>query len=70
MLEFIDTPSEGKNLWSFGILDLYFPTLKSTGGKGIFMDFLAEKGTFIVLDVVGIVGAKTVWSQIEMHVDL
>jgi hypothetical protein len=36
------------------------PTLKSTGGKGRLRDCAAEKGTFLVLGVVGIVGAMTV----------
>ena len=46
------------------------PTLKSNGGKGHLKDYVAEKGTFLVLGVVGIVGAKVFYSQIEILVSL
>ena len=67
-LELLEKPSECKNIWSFGILDLSMPTLKSTGVKGHIRDCVATKGTFLVLGVVGIVGAKAIWSQIEILV--
>jgi len=35
------------------------PTLNSTEGKGRLRDCVVEKGTFLVLDVVGNVGAKS-----------
>ena len=36
------------------------PTLNRTRGKGHMRDYVAEKGTFLVLGVVGNVGAKAV----------
>ena len=46
------------------------PTRKSTRGKGRLRDYVVEKGTFLVLGVVGNVGAKAISRQIEMHVAL
>ena len=59
-MEFIDKISEVKNLWRFGILDISLPTLKGIGGKGHLRDCVAEKGTFLMLGVVGNVGSKVV----------
>ena len=51
-------------------LDLSMPTLSNIGGKGCLRDCVVEKGTFLVLGVVGNVGAKDISRQIEMHVAL
>ena len=56
----LDKPSEGKNLLGFSRLDLSMPILKSIGGKGRLRDRVVEKGTYLVLGVVGSVGAKIV----------
>ena len=57
-LEVLDKPNEGKNLWIFRSMDISMPTFKSTGGKGHLRDYVVEKGTFLVLGVLGNVGAK------------
>ena len=41
-------------------MDLSMPTPKNTGGKGHLRDYVVEKGTFHVLGVVALVGAKVV----------
>ena len=41
------------------------PTLNSTRGKGHLRDYVVEKGIFLVLGVVGIVGARTGWIQLR-----
>ena len=42
----------------FSIFDVSMLSLKSTRGKGHLRDCVAKRGTFLVLGVVGIVGAK------------
>ena len=59
-MEFLDKPNEGNNLLIFSNLDLSIPTLKSTIGKEHLRDYVVEKGTFLVLGVVGNVGDKVV----------
>ena len=42
----------------YHILDLYMPILKSIGGKVRLRDYVVEKGSFLMLGMVGIMGAK------------
>ena len=69
-LELLDKPSDRKNIWRFGSLDFSMTTLKRTRGKGNLRDYVVEKGTFLVLGVVGIVGAKVVSNQFDMCIYL